>query len=468
MRAHVTFLLASSGVGLLLAVAYAASPLSAWMLLATPLLIALLGRGLPAAERRALTIILAVAFTARVLLVAAMFVADIPQLNDLSIGGLAGDEAYYLSRAIRSRDILLGFSHGNFDYFVTNDEYGRTSYLSLLTWLQVAFGPTPYSMRLVNALLFVAGATLLYRVVRGAFGATAALLGLVALLFLPSLFVSSVSLLKEPLYFSVASALLCCVIQAIRRPNLWQRIGLVVLSGSAIWLLDDLRRGAVFLAIAGLAAGVLIRVTFAARWRVLTMAAIGGLAIAVMFAQPAIRARGIEAVESAARTHAGHVFTVGHAYKLLDEGFYVSPKSSSDWELGLTDAQAARFVLRAATSFLLTPLPWEVRSVSELVFLPEHMGWYALLAMLPFGLAAGWRRDPLTTSLLIGYALPTAAVLALTNGNVGTLLRLRGLVTPYLLWIGVLGMIAILEAVAAQAAPVREDLVRASQKGPVA
>ena len=438
MRAHVTYLLASSGVGLLLAVAYAASPLSAWMLLATPLLIALLGRGLPAAERRALTIILAVAFTARVLLVAAMFVADIPQLNDLSIGGLAGDEAYYLSRAIRSRDILLGFSHGNFDYFVTNDEYGRTSYLSLLTWLQVVFGPTPYSMRLVNALLFVAGATLLYRVVRGAFGATAALLGLVALLFLPSLFVSSVSLLKEPLYFFVASALLCCVIQAIRRPNLWQRIGLVVLSGSAIWLLDDLRRGAVF------------------------------LAIAVMFAQPAIRARGIEAVESAARTHAGHVFTVGHAYKLLDEGFYVSPKSSSDWELGLTDAQAARFVVRAATSFLLTPLPWEVRSVSELVFLPEHMGWYALLAMLPFGLAAGWRRDPLTTSLLIGYALPTAAVLALTNGNVGTLLRLRGLVTPYLLWIGVLGMIAILEAVAAQAAPVREDLVRASQKGPVA
>ena len=105
MRAHVTYLLASSGVGLLLAVAYAASPLSAWMLLATPLLIALLGRGLPAAERRALTIILAVAFTARVLLVAAMFVADIPQLNDLSIGGLAGDEAYYLSRAIRSRDI---------------------------------------------------------------------------------------------------------------------------------------------------------------------------------------------------------------------------------------------------------------------------------------------------------------------------------------------------------------------------
>jgi hypothetical protein len=468
MRAHVTFLLASSGVGLLLATAYAASPLSAWMLLAAPLLIVVLSRGLPAAERRALILILAVAFSARAAFVAAMFLADIPHLNDLSIGGLAGDEAYYLSRAIRGRDILLGFSHGNYDYFVATDEYGRTSYLSLLTWLQVVFGPTPYSMRLLNAALFVAGAGMLYRVVRGAFGSGAALLGLVALLFLPSLFVSSVSLLKEPLYFLVSSTLLCSVIQMIRRPNLRERIGLIVLAGAALWLLDDLRRGALVLAGAGLAAGVLVRITFIARWRLATMAVIAGLALAVVLAQPALRARGVDAIESTARTHAGHVFTVGHAYKLMDEGFYITPQSPSDWDLALTEPQAARFVVRAMASFLLTPLPWEVRTISELAFLPEHMAWYALLALLPLGIVTGWRRDPLTTSMLIGYALPTAAVVALTNGNVGTLLRLRGLVTPFLLWIGVLGMIAILEALTTPAGPVPDGDVRASQKGAVA
>jgi hypothetical protein len=53
-----------------------------------------------------------------------------------------------------------------------------------------------------------------------------------------------------------------------------------------------------------------------------------------------------------------------------------------------------------------------------------------LLVLLPIGAVAAWRRDPLVTCLLLGYALPTACVLALTNGNVGTLLRLRGLVTP--------------------------------------
>ena len=111
----------------------------------------------------------------------------------------------------------------------------------------------------------------------------------------------------------------------------------------------------------------------------------------------------------------------------------------------MTEPQAARFAVRAAASFLLTPLPWEMRSRSELAFLPEHMFWYVMLALLPFGVVAGWKRDPLTTSLLLGYALPTAAVLALTNGNVGTLLRLRGLVTPYLLWLSVLGFVSLVQ-----------------------
>src|SRR5262249_4047611 len=48
--------------------------------------------------------------------------------------------------------------------------------------------------------------------------------------------------------------------------------------------------------------------------------------------------------------------------------------------------------------------------------------------------------------VLVGYALPTTAALALTNGNVGTLLRLRGLVIPYLLWISAVGFAAMIGA----------------------
>jgi hypothetical protein len=146
------------------------------------------------------------------------------------------------------------------------------------------------------------------------------------------------------------------------------------------------------------------------------------------------------------------VFTVGHVYKLLDEGFYTTPEGSV-WELSLTDAEAVRFVARAAASFIVTPWPWEMRSRSELAFMPEHLVWYLLIAALPFGIIAGWRIDPLATALLCGVAIPTAAVIAVTNGNVGTLLRLRGLVIPYIAWLSAIGLCVIGEWLASLQRP---------------
>ena len=68
-----------------------------------------------------------------------------------------------------------------------------------------------------------------------------------------------------------------------------------------------------------------------------------------------------------------------------------------------------------------------------------------MVLFIPIGAVAGWRRDRTITACLVGFALPTAAVLAVTTGNVGTLLRLRGLVTPYVVWFAVLGALGVAE-----------------------
>jgi hypothetical protein len=78
--------------------------------------------------------------------------------------------------------------------------------------------------------------------------------------------------------------------------------------------------------------------------------------------------------------------------------------------------------------------------------MPEQIVWYALVALIPIGIAAGCRRDRLVACMLVGYVAPTIAALALTNGNVGTLVRLRGLVIPYVVWIGAVGFCAALGA----------------------
>ncbi len=438
------------GGGLLFAVAYTASPLGLLFLVAAPVLCLIAGRGLAAHERRVLTMVLGSALIARLLAVIALFLIGIPHHSDLAVGALSGDEAYNLGRALRIRDIMLGFGGTHYDYFVATDEYGRTSYLELLTRLQLAFGPAPYGLRLFNALLFTTGAAVLFRMVRPAFGAIPAFLGLAGVLFLPSVFYSSISLLKESLYFLATSVLLAAAVRLLRgRGIAGMLLALVAVAGS-LWVLDDLRRGAIILATGGMATAIVMRLVFASRQRA-AWALAGGVVIAALaMSQPPLSDRVLAGVTGLARQHSGHVFTVGHAYKLLDAGFYMNPATPASSSITLTPPQAARFVMRALVSFVLTPLPWQAASRGELAFLPEHLLWYLLLATVPFGLVAGWRRDPLVTAVLIGFVLPTALVLALTNGNVGTLLRLRGLVTPYLMWIGVLGMCVIADALVAR------------------
>jgi hypothetical protein len=110
---------------------------------------------------------------------------------------LFGDESYSLGRSLRTRNILLGAPASKLDYQIMFDTYAQTRYMSWLSWLQFAFGPSPYAVRLLNGVLFVGGGALLYRLARRGFGAVPALGGLAALLFLPSSLFWSVSLLKE-------------------------------------------------------------------------------------------------------------------------------------------------------------------------------------------------------------------------------------------------------------------------------
>jgi len=439
---------AAVALGIAAGALYTVSPLTAWCAAAAAIVLTLAGRGLPRAERRALNILLIAALAVRIAAIGALFIVNMPMHDDESVAMLSGDEAYGLSRALRTRDVMTGAPVGPYDYVVASDEYGRNSYVTLLTAIQVLFGPTPYSMRLFNTLLFMSAAVLLFQMTRSAFGSLPAFGGLAVLLFLPTLFYWSISLLKEPLYL-LGSTLV--ITGAVASGNgTWRRRMLSLLTALAgLLVIRDMRPDAVVLALLGIATGVAGLIFFSAPVRIRIAAA--AAAVAVIFAvtsQPAAQQRITSALESTAKTHAGHVFTVGHSYTLLDDGFYFNPVTAAASTLSLNAAEAARYVARAAVSFLTVPLPWQLASARELSYLPEQLIWYVMIVLLPIGVVAGWRRDPIATALLFGFTLPTAAALALTNGNVGTLLRLRGIVIPYVVWLSAVGFCAWLQRAA--------------------
>jgi hypothetical protein len=96
--------------------------------------------------------------------------------------------------------------------------------------------------------------------------------------------------------------------------------------------------------------------------------------------------------------------------------------------------------VRAIERCVTAPWPWEMQSTAALVYLPEQIVWYLIVALLPIGIVSSLRRDALLAGLLIGVGAVAAVGIALLSGNVGTLVRLRVLAMPYLATVSAAGL----------------------------
>jgi hypothetical protein len=107
----------------------------------------------------------------------------------------------------------------------------------------------------------------------------------------------------------------------------------------------------------------------------------------------------------------------------------------------MTTAEAVRFVMRAVASLVLFPLPGQIQSAREMLFLPQQVVWYGMVILSIFGMLAGFRRDALVTCLLAGFTVAGAMAIALNSGNIGTMVRHRDTIVPFVVWLSALGAV---------------------------
>jgi hypothetical protein len=422
---------------------YTVSPLTVLTLPAAALAVWWVARDLDPGERRWFLWIVGTAMVLRLFLIAGLFATA---GDDRAFATFFGDEELFKSRPIWIRNLGLGVPISAADYIYAFDDTGKSGYLFILAAVQAFVGDAPYAVHVLNAAIYLAGVLLLYRMARGTLGTLAAMGGLAVMLFFPSLFAWSISALKEPMYTFVAAIEILVVIAIVRAPRIWQRVAAVGALVLVALMLESLRKGGLQVAILGSVGGILAGL-IAARPRLLLVSAVAApvLLIAVLNVAP-VEARVLRVVRDSVRYHAGHVLTVGHTYHLVDTGYYF------DWpaifEIG--PREGAQYVSRAIIHYVVEPLPWVERSRAMLAYVPEQAAWWTLLLMVPFGLAAGLKRDPLVTSVLLAHAVAIVMMVALTSGNIGTLIRHRGLVLPYLVWIAALGAAAMLHSLTRQ------------------
>jgi hypothetical protein len=424
-------------LGAVAGLVYTLSPLTVLCGLA---LIAIIGwgsRGLTPRERRWFLTLVIVAIVARVILVAGLFMAADP---DKPFATFFGDEELFKNRSIWLRNLSLELPMSPADLIYALEETGRSSYQYLLAIVQALVGNAPYGVQVLNATLFVTSVIALYRVVRPVFGGLAAMAGLALLLYLPSLFVWSASALKEPLYIFVAVAELVCVLYVARGARWWHRVAAILGVLVTAVALESVRKGGAAVALVGSVSGLAMAFAMT-RPRVLVASLVAcPIVLAVALSSPRVQDQLHLRATQGAIYHAGHLATPGYSYQLLDPRYYENRILLMQT---FTRREAADFTVRALVSYVAEPLPWKGDSGFLRAYLPEQIVWWVLVALLPFGIIAGLRIDPVLTMILCAHGAMIALVVALTSGNAGTLVRHRGLVLPYMVWLSTFGAVAI-------------------------
>lgn len=272
------------------------------------------------------------------------------------------------------------------------------------------------------------------------------------MLFIPSLFVWSVAAIKEPAYLLMSTLSVAAAAAMLRASTLPGRFAALTVCIAAALGAGTMREMGQFMVGGGIAAGLVLLAMI--RWPRLGVASLFvGILVAYAAydrAAPRIQAVGGELFNRAVSSHIGHVRTRGWTYKLLDADLYPGP-DRPEWRPSQMSGDAiGRYLVRAAVSIVLVPLPWKAASPSAVAYLPEQTAWYVLVPLAVVGAAVGARRNAALTFMLVGLVVASGAVVALTGGNVGTMVRHRSMVMMPTVWLSALGACALVQQLAAR------------------
>lgn len=415
--------------GVVLGAVYTLSPLTVWFAAGAVLAWRLLVRDLDAGERQVLTAIFLAALLLRLVVVVVLFLSVDHAATPF--GSLFGDEEYFKRRSLWLRSLALDVNISEADRRYATDEYSETSYLYLLALIQIIVGDAPYGLHLFSILTYLAAAVWFYRYLRGVFGPAPAMLSFAAILFLPTLFFWSVSALRESIHFLLTLAAIVGMTLVLQLKSAKRTVSGLAMVVVALAALLDLRAGSAAVVGVALLTGSAAAAVMTS-WRRLIVAGVIALAvIGVALTQPAVQQRLMASLRDSAMYHQGHAWTwtTGVHYKLLEPRFYRERIAGIMDDM--TAAEAGRYVARALVAAVVVPLPQHAGTRLIQAYMPEHVLWLVMVALLPLGIYAGIRRHPAATLIMASYVAVMFVGIALRSGNVGTLVRHRGLIVPF-------------------------------------
>ena len=336
-----------------------------------------------------------------------------------------GDSDYYSERGY----VLAQLAKGTMRLPSTSHQgqYGWHGYLHVIAAFYTLFDFSPVAVKFLNCFIGALLGPLLFFIAQACFNPTIARWTGLSVSFFPSLILWSASNLKEPILSLLTALLLLWFIQ-IRQAKSWAfRVLYAVLFSMALWAHAMMRSAIYPVALAGCLA---ISIPFTAPRRKITRLLVLLLLLSGLFlARTQVRSF----LAQSFWRHVGHVQTRGTVYRYLPEPFY-NRAFLEEWKRsGHLDLPLVGGLGRSIFHYLTEPIPGRVNSLWLTLTYPQVVFWYFLLPFAFLGMGVSFRWN-FQRSLFLLFILSAWTFLgALTSGNIGTVFRMRDMVTPYFL-----------------------------------
>jgi len=345
-----------------------------------------------------------------------------------------GDSDYYSNRAYAISEFARGSSEPVVLYRV--QEYGWNLYPFLMGWFYYTFGFSPFAVKWINAFIGALLGLAIYVLGRQLFHQEKiARWGAILVAFFPSLIFWSATNLKDPSFFLLTALLFIIGIRLQSERPGWKFLMEMILLVVLLKVHLGMNRSACSWVLAACwAISFLWSRLLVVRWR-------RGPAFVLLLpllALPFLPWKRFANVHLlGVQRHLSYTLGTGMIYHYLPEKFYRLVEFPVD-QIPWAELSMPRFLIylpKALFHYLLEPLPLQ-RTVDWLsaAVMPQMIIWYLLSPFMLTGIARSLREGqvaraffPLAT--VIGWIL----LGGISMGNVGTLFRVRDMVTPFLL-----------------------------------
>jgi len=358
---------------------------------------------------------------------------------------LFDDSAYYTLRALYTSLHWKGvpLSTWTLEYVVNNREYGYTGFVWLPAVYFRVFGFSPVSSRFINCFLGVITAFLVYSCVKNVFGERPARASAVLTAFFPSLFLWSATNLKDTAFIFSFYLMIWAIIKTRFTKGLYYAPVIFL----AIWFQCSIRffkyREYFYLSMVIMAAYFLPVMLSFLRGRLKAVVIVILVASCVVFA--VLKREGIgrafnKAANEAFVWHKGMLSDKGNNYKLLPDRILEKDE--------INPGDFLRMYSSGIFHVIFEPFPSRINKPSLMLAFLQMCIWYVLIFFAAAGLFFSLKRGFFKADFIfIAYFIVMLSVLAVTGGNVGTIFRMRDVITPIVLIFASLALIRIWDKV---------------------